>query len=201
LKSHGIRTSTLFDKEQKSSGYSNSDDDIPKTRIDRSKKVVIFITKNLIEQINVTSDNNSYKRMFEYVCKNMKLMIPIVLEEEMRDQSKWTGILGNVLGNSLYYDLSPSVVGKMRERIIQMLVEVIREEDVTIIMEQPTIQQPLSSSSFEGSTIFPPKSSHVPVEVLKGHSGYVNSVSFSPDGKTIVSGSRDKTIRIWHVTL
>ena len=30
---------------------------------------------------------------------------------------------------------------------------------------------------------------------LKGHSWYVTSVAISPDGKTIVSGSYDKTIR------
>ena len=29
------------------------------------------------------------------------------------------------------------------------------------------------------------------------HSGNVRSVAFSPDGKTIVSGSRDKTIKVW----
>ncbi|MCL1475132.1 caspase family protein, partial [Argonema antarcticum] len=32
---------------------------------------------------------------------------------------------------------------------------------------------------------------------LMGHSGWVNSVSFSPDGQTIASGSFDKTIKLW----
>ena len=32
---------------------------------------------------------------------------------------------------------------------------------------------------------------------LKGHTGWVNSVAFSPDGKRIVTGSRDDTARIW----
>jgi len=31
---------------------------------------------------------------------------------------------------------------------------------------------------------------------LKGHSGPVTSVSFSPDGKRIVSGSPDKTVKV-----
>ena len=30
-----------------------------------------------------------------------------------------------------------------------------------------------------------------------GHGGPVNSVSFSPDGTRIVSGSDDNTVRVW----
>jgi len=32
---------------------------------------------------------------------------------------------------------------------------------------------------------------------LKGHAGWVNSVAFSPDGKHLVSGSADGTIKVW----
>ena len=34
-------------------------------------------------------------------------------------------------------------------------------------------------------------------EKQSAHSGDVNSVAFSPDGTTIVSGSEDKTIKVW----
>ena len=34
-------------------------------------------------------------------------------------------------------------------------------------------------------------------EKKSAHSDYIRSVAFSPDGKTIVSGSDDKTIKVW----
>ena len=41
------------------------------------------------------------------------------------------------------------------------------------------------------------KNVYIDHNTLNGHSHFVNSVCFSPDGSKIVSGSYDKSIKIW----
>ena len=49
----------------------------------------------------------------------------------------------------------------------------------------PTTERPLLAADFSQA------------KTLKGHALHVLSVVFSPDGKLIVSGSGDKTLKIW----
>ena len=55
--------------------------------------------------------------------------------------------------------------------------------------------QPLSSKLI--APVLPAASLELKAEKPSAHSGHVNSVAFSPDGKTIVSASEDQTIKVW----
>ena len=50
-------------------------------------------------------------------------------------------------------------------------------------------QKAAANQSVEGRETF----------TLRGHTDDVWSVSFSPDGKRIVSGSGDKTVKVWDI--
>jgi WD40 repeat protein len=41
---------------------------------------------------------------------------------------------------------------------------------------------------------------HVVLQTLEGHEGWVEAVTFSPDGQLLVSGSRDNTVKLWDAT-
>src|SRR5262249_47458336 len=38
---------------------------------------------------------------------------------------------------------------------------------------------------------------HQEIFTLKGHTGIVNSVAYSPDGKRLASASHDRTVKVW----
>ena len=55
----------------------------------------------------------------------------------------------------------------------------------------PTLSTNLSAPTLAAASL------ELKTEKQSAHSDFVRSVAFSPDGKTIVSGSDDQTIKVW----
>ena len=60
----------------------------------------------------------------------------------------------------------------------------------------PTPPEPSPSPNLSAPTLAA-ASLELKAEKQSAHSNVVNSVAFSPDGKTIVSGSDDQTLKVW----
>ncbi len=66
-----------------------------------------------------------------------------------------------------------------------------------VLQKLQAIQAAGKPQSRKGSAAGPPPAKWRTVAELRGHTGAVESVAFSPDGKLVVTGSADKTARIW----
>ena len=58
-------------------------------------------------------------------------------------------------------------------------------------------RHPPTLSPYLTAPVLAAASLELKAEKKSAHSDWVFSVAFSPDGKTIVSGSRDETIKVW----
>ncbi|VFM98284.1 MAG: WD40 repeat [Candidatus Kentron sp. G] len=65
--------------------------------------------------------------------------------------------------------------------------------------ERPTGKQYLLSGSSDDTAHLWDVESGESLAVLRGHTGAINAVAFSPDGERLVTGSNDHTLRLWMV--
>ena len=76
--------------------------------IDNTKCVVVFITEEYRNKVNGIDMKDNCKYEFTYAMNQLgsQNMIPVIMETDMKNSSKWRGELGAALGSMLFIDLS-----------------------------------------------------------------------------------------------
>jgi len=70
--------------------------------IDRSQIVLVFITKRYCDKVTGKDDADFCKKEFKYAVQRKKMLVPIVMEDRMKDTSDWAGTIGMNLGGKKY---------------------------------------------------------------------------------------------------
>ena len=80
--------------------------------IENSDVIVVFITDTYRTKINQIDGRDNCKFEFGHAFeqKGPSLMIPVVMEPDMRNARDWTGVLGAALSTHLYIDFSSAFI-------------------------------------------------------------------------------------------
>lgn len=81
--------------------------------IESTRAVLVFITKNYMTKVDGENLADNCKLEFGYASrkKTAARMLPVVMEEDMRNTSQWFGEVGFELGGLLYVDMSEALSG------------------------------------------------------------------------------------------
>eukprot|EP00286_Rhodomonas_abbreviata_P010778 CAMPEP_0181316764 /NCGR_PEP_ID=MMETSP1101-20121128/16071_1 /TAXON_ID=46948 /ORGANISM="Rhodomonas abbreviata, Strain Caron Lab Isolate" /LENGTH=411 /DNA_ID=CAMNT_0023424037 /DNA_START=17 /DNA_END=1252 /DNA_ORIENTATION=- len=74
--------------------------------IDNSKVVIVFVTQRYKDKVSGTDNKDNCKLEFQYAQLQNKPMLAVVMENRMKDTSKWKGTFGMILGQHLYFDMT-----------------------------------------------------------------------------------------------
>ena len=108
LKARGYKT--WFD-EEKLAG--NIDMEMAQG-IEQTEGVIAFITRRYYEKVNGENARDNCQKEFQHASeiKTRAKIVPVVMEESMRDATPWKGLVGINIGREMYVDMSGDIENK-----------------------------------------------------------------------------------------
>ena len=108
LKARGYKT--WFDEEKLAGNI-----DMEMTQgIEQTEGVIAFITRRYYEKVNGENARDNCQKEFQHASeiKTRAKIVPVVMEESMRDATPWKGLAGINIGREMYVDMSGDIENK-----------------------------------------------------------------------------------------
>ena len=82
--------------------------------IEQSEGVIAFITRRYYEKVNGENARDNCQKEFQHASeiKTRAKIVPVVMEESMRDATPWKGLVGINIGKEMYVDMSGDIENK-----------------------------------------------------------------------------------------
>lgn len=122
LKARGV--STWFDSDKMQGNVVQQMCD----GIDASAAVLVLVTKRYVDKVGGTNHADNCKKEFMYADrqKTSSQMLPVVMEQRMKDSRQWGGPVGMSLGGQLYQKLwDDSTFDQDAEGVLAGLVKML----------------------------------------------------------------------------
>ena len=127
LKARGFRT--WFDEEKISGNINNK----MAQGIAQTEGVIVFLTRKYDIKVNGENDGDNCKKEFDYALrkKTIKKIVPVVMDECMRETSTRGMLVGYYLGGHVYIDISGELENKtyLSERM-EVLVKELQNKGI-----------------------------------------------------------------------
>ena len=82
--------------------------------IEQTEGVIAFITRRYYEKVNGENARDNCQKEFQHASeiKTRAKIVPVVMEESMRDATPWKGLVGINIGKEMYVDMSGDIENK-----------------------------------------------------------------------------------------
>jgi surface protein len=102
--------------------------------IENTLCMVVFITRRYHDKVNGKDAGDNCRFEFKHAVNHLKpyKMIPVVVDETMKDARAWKGALGGNLGSMLYIDMTDHDEASLAAKSIELYNRIVQVADLSL---------------------------------------------------------------------